>query len=130
MGQRVTTETDEDLEATFNLMDKMSSTYSRTQHFGLFIYTLYSSPIMDPLLKEFKLPKTLEEWGDLEVYRFKLPWHSKKQAKNLHTISTVSLLAFYHQDRIGETSIYFRFGYQVVNLFGFKSRRTQFFFGV
>ena len=109
------TETDEDLEATFDLMDKVSGIYSRTQHFGLFIYTPYPSPIMDPLLKGFKSPKTLEEWGDVEVYRFNPPWHSKRQVKKLQTVSSVSLLAFYPRDRICETSIYFRLGYKVLN---------------
>ena len=109
------TETDDDLKATFDLMDKMSEIYPKTQHFGLFVYTPYPSPIMDPLLKEFKPPKTLEEWGNVEVYRFKPPWHSNSQVKKLHTISAVSLLAFYPKDRIDEASFYFRIGFKVLN---------------
>jgi radical SAM superfamily enzyme YgiQ (UPF0313 family) len=109
------TETDEDLEDTFELMDKMSNAYQRTQHFGLFIYTPYPSPILDPLVDKFEMPKTLEEWGDVEVYRFKPPWHSKRQVRKLHTISAVSLLAFYPRDRINETGVYFRIGYKVLN---------------
>ena len=109
------TETDEDLETTFNLMDKMSSIYSKTQHFGLFIYTPYPSPILDPLLKQFKAPETLEDWGDIEVYRFKPPWHSEKQVKKLHAISAVSLLAFYPRDRMSEIRVYFRSAYKLLN---------------
>ena len=109
------TETDDDLKDTFDLMDKMSEIYPKTQHFGLFIYTPYPSPIMDPLLKEFEPPKTLEEWGNVEVYRFKPPWHSKSQVKKLHAISAVSLLAFYPKDRIDEASFYFRIGFKVLN---------------
>ncbi len=109
------TETDDDLNDTFDLMDKMSEIYPKTQHFGLFIYTPYPSPIMDPLLIEFKPPQTLEEWGKVEVYRFKPPWHSKSQVKKLQAISAVSLLAFYPKDRIDEASFYFRIGFKVLN---------------
>ncbi len=109
------TETDADLGETFNLMDRMSSIYKRTQHFGLFIYTPYPSPILDPFVDKFEMPRTLEEWGDVEVYRFKPPWHSKKQVRKLQSISAVSLLAFYPRDRISETGFLFRIGYKFLN---------------
>ena len=37
-------ETDEDLNQTFDLMDKMSEINPKTQHYGIFVYTPFPQP--------------------------------------------------------------------------------------
>ena len=83
-------ETDEDLNQTFDLMDKMSQVNPKTQHYGIFVYTPFPSPVMNLLPSDFKAPQTLEEWGSIHVFHFDPPWHTKKQVEKLHTISAVT----------------------------------------
>jgi anaerobic magnesium-protoporphyrin IX monomethyl ester cyclase len=108
-------ETDEDLNQTFDLMDKMCAANPKTQHYGIFVYTPFPSPVLEHLPAEFKLPKSLEEWSEIEVFHFKPPWHSKEQVEKLHTISAVTRCAFYPQSRIQERNFSFKLAYTVVN---------------
>ena len=109
------TETDEDLKKTFDLMDRMSEANPNTQHFGVFVYTPFPSPLVELIGQQFKTPQSLEEWGDIEVFHFKPPWHSRKYVEKLHTISAVTRYAFYPGDRIRERSVPYRLGYGILN---------------
>lgn len=108
-------ETDEDLAMTFNLMDKMREVNPKVQHYGIFVYTPFPSTVMKYLPQEFTAPKSLEEWGSIEVFHFNPPWHSKKQVDKLHTISAVTRLAFYPEARIKERALAYKFAYSIMN---------------
>ena len=109
------TETEEDLNATFDLMDKMSEANPRTQHYGIFVYTPFPSPVLENLPSEFTPPQSLEEWGNIDVFHFKPPWHSKNYVEKLHQISAVTRYAFYPQSRINERGFGFRIAYGIMN---------------
>ncbi len=109
------TETDEDLKATFDLMDHMVEANPRTQHYGIFVYTPFPSPVLEQLPSEFKPPQTLEEWGNVDVFHFKPPWHTKKQVAKLDAISAVTRFAFFPEARIKERGFGFKVSYGVVN---------------
>ena len=108
-------ETDEDLAKTFDLMDLMSQVNPKTQHYGIFVYTPFPSPVMDYLPDTFTAPQTLEEWGNIHVFHFDPPWHSKARVEKLHTISAVTRLAFYPQSRIKERDFAYKFAYTIMN---------------
>jgi anaerobic magnesium-protoporphyrin IX monomethyl ester cyclase len=108
-------ETSQDLHKTFNLMDKMRQINSKTQHYGIFIYTPFPSPLLESLPPEFKQPQTLEEWGRIEVFHFNPPWHTKKYVKQLHTISAITRYSFYPKTRINERGLLYRTMYQIMN---------------
>jgi len=108
-------ESDADLEMTFNLMDKMKEVNPKTQHYGIFVYTPFPSPIMNNLPVDFNAPKTLEEWGKIHVFHFDPPWHTKKRIRKLHTISSVTRIAFYPQARIKERALSYRVAYKFLN---------------
>jgi anaerobic magnesium-protoporphyrin IX monomethyl ester cyclase len=108
-------ETYGDMEKTFDLMDAMGHANPRTQHYGIFMYTPFPSPLLDSLPPEFKPPQSLEEWGDIEVFHFLPPWHSKRYVRKLRSISAVTRYAFYPQSRISERGPAFRAGYGLMN---------------
>ncbi len=108
-------ETDQDLNQTFDLMDKMTEVNPKTQHYGIFVYTPFPSPLTQILPPGYTPPQTLEEWGSIHVFHFDPPWHSKKQVAKLHTISAVSRLAFYPQERIKERDFAFKTAYTIMN---------------
>ncbi len=108
-------ETDEDLKATFDLMDLMVKANPRTQHYGIFVYTPFPSPVLEKLPSEFNPPKTLEDWGKIDVFHFKPPWHTTKQIAKLHAISAVTRLAFYPAARIKNRGIGFKVSYRIIN---------------
>jgi len=108
-------ETDEDLTQTFDLMDRLKEVNPKTQHYGVFVYTPFPSPVMEYLPPEFTAPQTLEEWGNIHVFHFDPPWHTKKQVEKLHTISAVTRIAFYPEARIKERDLAFKFAYAIMN---------------
>jgi anaerobic magnesium-protoporphyrin IX monomethyl ester cyclase len=108
-------ETYEDMEKTFDLMDDMGRANPRTQHYGIFMYTPFPSPLLESLPPEFKPPQSLEEWGDIEVFHFLPPWHSRSYVEKLRSISAVTRYAFYPQSRIDEHGFAFRAAYGVMN---------------
>ena len=69
-------ETYADMEQTFDLMDAMGRANPRTQHYGIFLYTPFPSPLLESLPPEFAPPQSLEEWGEIEVFHFQPPWHT------------------------------------------------------
>ncbi len=123
------TETDEDLKKTCDLMDKMTQTNPKTQHYGFFVYTPFPSPLLEALGPEFKPPQSLEEWGNIEMFHFKAPWHSKKYIERLQAMSAVTSFAFYPKGKIKEYSILFQLGYGMLNRmakFRWKHRYFEF----
>jgi len=109
------TETEEDLNETFDLMDKMCLINHKTQHYGIFVYTPFPSPLMELLGNEFAPPKSLEDWGKIEVFHFMPPWHSKEYDEKLHTISAVTRYMFYPNARIRVRGPSFTLGYYLLN---------------
>ncbi len=124
-------ESDKDLNATFDLMDKMCDANPKMQHFGIFLYTPFPSPIIGTLPADFKPPNSLPEWGDVDVFQFSPPWHSKKQVAKLRTISAVARYKFDPQSRIDERSFGFRVAYGIVSrLASYRWRHRRFGFPV
>ena len=121
-------ETDDDLKQTFDLMDKMCEVNPKTQHYGIFVYTPFPSPVMEFLPPEFKAPQSLEEWSSIHVFHFDPPWLSKPQIEKLHTISAVTRCAFYPQSRIKEREIAYKFAYTIMNQIA-KYRWKRRYFG-
>jgi len=108
-------ETYGDMKKTFDLMDAMAEANPRTQHYGIFMYTPFPSPLLETLNSEFQPPQSLEEWSAIEVFHFQPPWHSKAYVKKLQSISAVTRYAFYPQSRINEHGFVFKLSYSVMN---------------
>jgi radical SAM superfamily enzyme YgiQ (UPF0313 family) len=108
-------ETYADMEKTFDLMDQMARANPRTQHYGIFLYTPFPSPLLESLPREFRPPQSLEEWGRIEVFHFEPPWHTRAYVEKLRAISAVTRYAFYPQSRIDEHGPAFRAGYRLMN---------------
>jgi len=108
-------ETYEDMKKTFDLMDAMNEVNPRTQHYGIFMYTPFPSPILSSLTSDFQPPQSLEEWGNIEVFHFVPPWHSKAYIKKLQAISAVTRYAFYPKSRIDEHGMGFKLAYCIMN---------------
>jgi radical SAM superfamily enzyme YgiQ (UPF0313 family) len=109
------TETYDDMKETFNLMDRMGQANPRTQHYGIFMYTPFPSPLLTSLDSRFQPPQSLEEWANIEVFHFSPPWHKKAYVQKLRAISAVTRYAFYPKSRIDEHGFAFRFLYWTVN---------------
>lgn len=108
-------ETSQDVNETLNLMDKLVQINPKTQHYGIFVYTPFPSTLLQSLPPEFEPPQTLADWGDIEVFHFNPPWHSKQYVKRLNSISAVARYAFYPEKRINEREPYFKMLYQIIN---------------
>jgi anaerobic magnesium-protoporphyrin IX monomethyl ester cyclase len=108
-------ETYEDMLKTFDLMDTLNQINPRTQHYGIFMYTPFPSPMLESLESGFQPPQSLEEWGNVEVFHFQPPWHSKAYVNKLQAISAVTRYAFYPKSRIDEHGLSFKLGYGVMN---------------
>jgi radical SAM superfamily enzyme YgiQ (UPF0313 family) len=108
-------ETYADMEKTFDLMDEMGRVNPRTQHYGIFLYTPFPSPLLESLPPQFRPPQSLEEWGRIEVFHFEPPWHTRAYVEKLRAISAVTRYAFYPQSRIDEHGPAFRAGYGLMN---------------
>ena len=104
-------ETYADMEQTFDLMDAMARANPRTQHYGIFLYTPFPSPLLDELPPEFTPPESLEEWGQIEVFHFLPPWHTPEYVEKLRSISAVTRWAFYPRSRIDEHGLAFKAAY-------------------
>jgi radical SAM superfamily enzyme YgiQ (UPF0313 family) len=108
-------ETYADLLKTFDLMDKMNTVNPRTQHYNIFMYTPFPSPMIESLGFGFRSPQSLEEWGNIEVFHFQPPWHNKAYVEKLQAISAVTRYAFYPKSRIDEHGLGFKLGYGIMN---------------
>jgi anaerobic magnesium-protoporphyrin IX monomethyl ester cyclase len=108
-------ETYDDMTKTFDLMDAMGRANPRTQHYGIFLYTPFPSPLLASLPPEFVPPQSLDEWGEIEVFHFEPPWHTRAYVEKLRTISAVTRYAFYPESRLDEHGPAFRAGYRLMN---------------
>ncbi len=111
-------ETRDDMEQTFDLMDAMGRANPRTQHYGIFLYTPFPSPLLAALPAEFTPPRSLEEWGAIEVFHFEPPWHSRAYVDWLRAVSAVTRYAFSPESRIAEHGLAFRAAYRTLNARG------------
>jgi hypothetical protein len=71
--------------------------------------------MLESLESGFQPPRSLEEWGNIEVFHFQPPWHSKAYVNKLQAISAVTRYAFYPKSRIDEHGLIFKLGYSVMN---------------
>lgn len=122
-------ETKEDLRKTYEVMDKLSETNKKTQHIEICIYTPFPSPMLGILESEFKPPQSLDEWGSINVFHFRPPWHSKEYVDMLEAVSIVTRYAFYPEARIKELGAPYRLGYKVMNKIA-KFRWKHKYFGI
>src|SRR5665647_867725 len=99
----------------------------RMQHYGIFMYTPFPSPLLESLPPEFTPPRSLEEWGGIEVFHFLPPWHTKAYVEKLRSISAVTRYAFYPQSRIDEHGWAFKAGYSLMNSAARYRWRHRFF---
>jgi radical SAM superfamily enzyme YgiQ (UPF0313 family) len=120
-------ETEDDLIKTCDLMDRMSEVNPKTQHYGIFLYTPFPSPLLDSLGPEFKPPQSFDEWGKAEVFHFRPPWHSKRYVNKLQDVSTVSIYAFYPRTRVSERRLSYRLGYGLLNKIAKYRWRNRYF---
>ena len=124
-------ETDADMEMTMDLMDAMARANPRTQHYGIFLYTPFPSPLLEELPPEFTPPQSLEEWGRIAVFHFPAPWHTPDYLKRLRTISAVTRWAFYPRSRMDEHGLAFKAAYGTMCLAArLRWRRRAFGFPV
>ena len=108
-------ETYADMEQTFDLMDEMGRVNPLTQHYGIFLYTPFPSPLLESLPPGFRPPQSLAEWGEIEVFHFEPPWHTRAYVERLRAISAVTRYAFYPRSRIDEHGPAFKAAYRVLN---------------
>jgi radical SAM superfamily enzyme YgiQ (UPF0313 family) len=108
-------ETYGDMCQTFDLMDAMNLANPRTQHYGIFMYTPFPSPLLESLPPEFEPPQSLAEWGQIEVFHFLPPWHTREYVEKLRGIAAVTRWAFYPRSRVAEHGWAFRSGYGAMN---------------
>jgi radical SAM superfamily enzyme YgiQ (UPF0313 family) len=125
------TETSEDLSETFRLIDELKRQNPRTQPVESYIFTPFPSPMLNLLEHDFEPPKTLENWGSIDVFHFKPPWHTEKYLSKLEAISAVMRYTFYPEKRTRELSPALRVGYRLLNkLAEFRWRHKLFKFPV
>ncbi len=108
-------ETRADMGETFDLMDEMGRVNPRTQHYGIFLYTPFPSPLLESLPAEFTPPRSLEAWGAIEVFHFEPPWHSREYVDWLRAVSAVTRYAFLPASRVAEHGPAFRAAYRALN---------------
>ena len=109
------TETMDDLQETFELIDELKKVNPKTQPVESYIYTPFPSPLLHLWKSEIEAPKTLEDWGNVDVFHFKPPWHTGEYLSLLETVSAVMRYAFNPEKRIKELSLPFRLGYLLLN---------------
>lgn len=56
------------MEKTFDLMDRMAQVNPRTQHYGIFMYTPFPSPLLESFKSDLQPPQSLEEWCSIAVF--------------------------------------------------------------
>ena len=115
----VPTETEEDLQVTMDLIDKMREVNPNAWISGIFQYMAYpGTPLYDLALEYgFKPPQTLEQWGNYTYFQSSqnLPWVDEKQQKYLKMLSYVARFNFYQEetDKIN-TKLYQKVGFLVM----------------
>ncbi len=91
-------ETDQSMEDTLSLYDKIFEVNPNAEINGVFVYTPYpGAPMYEDALKNgFEAPKSLEEWGQWEFnYKVKHKWLSREQLDRMTTISRMARFRFF-----------------------------------
>jgi len=91
-------ETDQSIEDTLTLYDKIIKLNPDAEVNGIFVYTPYpGAPMYDDALSNgFEAPKSLEEWGRWEFqYRVKHKWLTSEQLKRIRTIASMARFRFF-----------------------------------
>lgn len=115
----IPTETEEDIQATMNLIDEMREANPDAWISGIFQYMAYpGTPLYDLAVeKGFKPPQTLEQWGNYTYFQSSqnLPWIDERKQKYLKMLSYVARFNFYHEetDKIN-TKLYQKIGFTVM----------------
>jgi anaerobic magnesium-protoporphyrin IX monomethyl ester cyclase len=109
------TETKEDLYETFKVQEEMKKANNLTQHIETCVFTPFPSPMFMQLNPDYKLPRSLEEWANMDVFHFRPPWHTKKYVKFLGDVSVVTRYNFFPRKRIREMGDVYYAGYWIFN---------------
>ena len=83
-----------DMEQTFDLMDAMGRVNPRTQHYGIFLYTPFPSPLLDSLPASSRRPQSLEEWGGDRGLPLRAALAQPAYVRRLRAVSAVTRYAF------------------------------------
>jgi anaerobic magnesium-protoporphyrin IX monomethyl ester cyclase len=93
------TETDEDMDMSFNLIDELAGLNPNIYFNGIVLYTPYpGTPLYETVINNFgyKIPDSLEKWADYRIYRdIGNTWHSKKYLKKYKALSVISRFPFW-----------------------------------
>lgn len=118
------TETESDLEKTFNLIKKLKIINPKIYINGILLYTPYAgTPLFELLIKKYNcsFPTSLEGWASYGIYRnVSVTWHSKKYIKMCKVISILTRFPFYREKftlkDIGEVIAFSRFQKFPINI--------------
>lgn len=95
----VPTETYDDLNETFNLIDKLSKINPNIYFNGVFLYTPYpGTQLFEYVVEEYgyEFPDSLEEWSEYGIYRdVGIKWHNPGYVKKCKTISILTRFPFW-----------------------------------
>ncbi len=120
------TETIDDLNQTFDLIDKMIRINPKGDIVAMFMYTPYpGTPLFDTVVERhgFVPPQTLEEWSKYRIYmNLDATWYNFEHEDLLRTLSILTRFKFYTNkyeipepyDKLGYRYIYIK--YTVIQL--------------
>lgn len=93
------TETDEDMELTHKLMDRLVKINNNIYLNGIYLYTPYpGTPLFERIVKDYiyEAPNSLEKWSEYGIYRnVGIKWHPNDYIKKSKTISILTRFPFY-----------------------------------
>ncbi|MBI4845294.1 MAG: B12-binding domain-containing radical SAM protein [Candidatus Omnitrophica bacterium] len=94
-------ETDEDMNQTYRLMDKLCQINPNIYLNGIFLYTPYPGTTLFNLVRKefnYSMPASLEEWANFGIYRnVGATWQSKVYINKFKTISILTRFPFYQK---------------------------------
>jgi len=93
------TETQEELEMTYNMIDKLTELNPNVYVNGIFFYTPYpGTPLSDRIIKDYnhQYPNDMEGWAQYGIYRnVGNTWHSESYIRVCKTLSILTRFPFY-----------------------------------
>ncbi len=99
------------MEQTFDLMDAMARANPRTQHYGIFLYTPFPSPLLDELPPEFSRRSRWRSGAGSRCSTSCRRGTPADYVEKLRSISAVTRWAFYPRSRIDEHGLAFKAAY-------------------
>jgi len=93
------TETWEDRNKSFDLMNKIKEIYEEAVLTSLHIYTPFPKTDLTKLsiTNGFMEPKSLEEWGEFNFNNCNLPWFGKKERLEIESLSYIPRFVFWYK---------------------------------